>query len=306
MPIKNESFLVLEKSMADRIVGAVRAYSTPIFSEIDQLLREKKFDEAVTLLNSYNPADAVHSQREMLYMIGYQALLFGAREFHATKNTYFAQNGPPDLLDTSTDSMMTGVISLLNSQVVPAIGKLIEQERMLYEEEQANVVKADFVGNINNFAGKYERNNIDLGASLHTNRLSSWGFLVESELTGYTTFTVSAIIDGRTSQVCRILDGKVFHVAPAKVKLEKWLTITNPDDLKNIAPWPGSTQEALAELDAMSIDDLQANGWDTPPYHPYCRTILRKSTEVVQTSTSVDEQILAALAAFAFAPEQAA
>lgn len=309
MAIKNESFLVLEQSLANNIVGNAQEYSNPLFKKVGALVDKEEFIKAENLISTYDPAEAVGDSKVYAYNNGYQALLFGAREFKASKNTVFAKEGPPLILDTSTDALLRGITDSLKLNVVPACLKMInEQEEIVRDSKVQKAEAKGFARRIQMFGNQTQANGINIGASLHTSRLASWGFLVEAEVVGSTRFLVSAILDGRTSDICELMNGKTFQTGPAMVKLERLLSVDNIMELKTLAPFPGTSPAAIAEIKRMNESELQAAGFDTPPYHPYCRTILRRYFEsVVNNTTSVTDvlALLSLLTSQLVAPEPA-
>lgn len=116
----------------------------------------------------------------------------------------------------------------------------------------------------------------DVASNVTTSRLASYGFLVEAQRDGVQAYMISAILDDRTCPVCAELDGTVFEmgVSPALSRLEQSLHTDDPNDLRVLAPWPAQDKESVKELERATTDDLQALGYDAPPFHPYCRCIL--------------------------------
>ena len=112
-------------------------------------------------------------------------------------------------------------------------------------------------------------------ASLNSSRLATWGFTAEAEVRGMARYKLTAVLDGRTSKFCRLIDGKIFQVEDAREKVIEALNVQNPEDLRVVQPWPKQTIAALKEFRAMTPDQLTALGFHIPPYHPYCRTICR-------------------------------
>jgi 2'-5' RNA ligase/GNAT superfamily N-acetyltransferase len=117
-------------------------------------------------------------------------------------------------------------------------------------------------------------------ASLNSSRLATWGFTAEAEVLGMARYKLTAVLDGRTSKFCRLVDGKIFSVPDARRKVIEVLNVQNPEDLRVVQPWPKQTKQALAEFAAMTPAELTERGLHIPPYHPHCRTICR----AIQTS----------------------
>lgn len=112
-------------------------------------------------------------------------------------------------------------------------------------------------------------------ASLNSSRLATWGFTAEAEVLGMARYRITAVLDGRTSKFCRMINGKIFQTTDARRKVIECLNVQNPEDLKTVQPWPKQTKAAMAEFAQMTSSELTERGLHIPPYHPYCRTLLR-------------------------------
>ncbi len=104
-------------------------------------------------------------------------------------------------------------------------------------------------------------------ASAGVVRSRTFGNVESFDQAGVETYIVRAIIDGRTSQICRHLNGKVFRVDAARDLRDRFLAAKDPEDAKSIHPWPNP--EKASQMDAAQ---LEAAGIVLPPYHGECRT----------------------------------
>ena len=116
----------------------------------------------------------------------------------------------------------------------------------------------------------------NLVSSLHTSRVSAYGFTAEADAMGYATYQINEQLDNRTCKVCKHMHGKVFQVKAARALLDVALRAKNPEDLKHLQPWPPQDAESLKTMRAMSSDELVAQGWHIPPFHPGCRGLLAR------------------------------
>lgn len=99
------------------------------------------------------------------------------------------------------------------------------------------------------------------------------------------TYRIVAVLDRRTSRVCRLMHGQTFTVEQAQPTLDAW-TSTDPETVKDKAGW--MRIEDLTELAGLTYDkdtvltspkisssglaDLASAGQALPPYHFRCRT----------------------------------
>ncbi len=140
--------------------------------------------------------------------------------------------------------------------------------------DEGRVVKAeDFLKDFVSFEDQGDKM-LQLISSLHTNRLATWGFTSEAQLRGVTTYKITAVLDGRTSAFCTMINGKTFDVEDAHRTVLEVLSLPSPDDAKTVQPWPKQTKDAIADFEKQTTVDLVRQNLHIPPYHPGCRTIL--------------------------------
>lgn len=102
------------------------------------------------------------------------------------------------------------------------------------------------------------------GLADHTTRkLREIGRVAGYERAGITQVKVQAILDARTSAICRCMNGRIIPVATLAAQKERILSARSREELQQAQPW-------LTNLTAVS--DLPAN-YGLPPYHYRCRTV---------------------------------
>ena len=79
-----------------------------------------------------------------------------------------------------------------------------------------------------------------------------------------------AVMDQRTSRICRALHGKVFPVAWAVRTRDKLIAARKPDDVKKIAPWI-SDEEVERKIEGKPVKKLPRHV-AMPPLHFNCRS----------------------------------
>jgi len=280
MAIKNEAFLVLEFSLAKKLDTATKKEYLPKVKRAASAARKGDFNNARDEINSINLTKAVIAQRQFIELIGMQAILFGARDFSAAKDTGFAGKPPPEQLKKATDTIIRMIVLNTTELIKKSAHRLLDLEEVAQKESEFVTQKGATSGFVRSFTSNVSSNGksmIDIGSSLHTSRLASWGFTTEASLLGHTSFMVSEVMDGRTCPVCSAMNGKVFPVDTAKLRLEGVLDVTDPEQLKSMAPWPNQSKQGIKKLQSMSDGELINAGWDTPPYHPRCRGVLRRT-----------------------------
>ena len=277
-----ESFLVLEKSLSNRIARQWTRNTEGAMNQIIAHVNRGEFEQAIDLCSDLSMAETAENNQRFTEFVGMQATLFGAsRLTHGrVSSTEFAkaQQQPEEVTRAST-AMVEMLGGTATESVCKVAQELISRERADQQEEavKSEVSKDSTTGFVRKFQTSVRGNGkafIDIGSSLHTSRLSSWGFTKEANFRGITHYQVSEQLDSRTCPVCRTMHGRKFPVGPAQTKLENHMSITDMNELKSIAPWPKQNASAVKALGEMSNSKIQQNGWDTPPYHPLCRGVL--------------------------------
>lgn len=137
------------------------------------------------------------------------------------------------------------------------------------------VKKADPVKDFTSFAEAGDAS-LQLIATLHASRLSNWGFIGEADMRGLTQYKLNAMLDNRTSEFCRMINGKVFTIDQARGLVDRSIYADNPEDLREIQPWPLQTKASMDDLRSLTNDQLAGRGFHVPPFHPGCRTMMTR------------------------------
>jgi len=101
---------------------------------------------------------------------------------------------------------------------------------------------------------------------------------------GVTKYRIVAVLDRRTSDICRMMHGQVFTIEQAQPNLDAWMSDT-PADVKDAAGWqkgpalakeiglsgykPGATTPSMTPA---QLNTISSKGLALPPYHFRCRT----------------------------------
>jgi len=99
-------------------------------------------------------------------------------------------------------------------------------------------------------------------------RAHHYGILRGAQEQGKLGYRLVAVIDLRTTDLCRGLDGKEFWVADAIEHLER-VAETDPADIGKVAPWV-----KWDDVKGKSNAELSSLGVLCPPFHSFCRTTL--------------------------------
>jgi len=146
-------------------------------------------------------------------------------------------------------------------------------DQKMSSKELGRELRAEFGDMIKQGASYFE------GLAEHTGlRVREFGRLTNYKKLGATHYQIVAIIDDRTSDICRALDGKVFPLEPALKSMKAMFTVNDgdytPDEakerLKEIAPF---IKDSQVDYDATGKPiGIMGNHIGFPPFHWRCRT----------------------------------
>lgn len=91
---------------------------------------------------------------------------------------------------------------------------------------------------------------------------------------GFTELEFVAVMDERTSDICRMMNGKIFRVEWAVKQRDAMLAATTPEEARAAAPWPKTDKDSMELLRSLTPEQLAASGVLSPPLHFYCRSVL--------------------------------
>lgn len=115
-------------------------------------------------------------------------------------------------------------------------------------------------------------------------RAREFGRTSSYEKAGIEYIKIVAVMDARTSSICRHLNGRIIPVSRAIEQRDNLLKATSVDEVKQIAPWY-TPKEVDQKIKEVSTKDLPA-GVGLPPYHGNCR-----STTVIAYDYEIDTDI---------------
>lgn len=132
------------------------------------------------------------------------------------------------------------------------------------------------------------RNYWETVAAVHVNRGRSFSAAVSYAKGGVTSYEVLAVLDERTTDVCRMMNGTILSVDSALDSFEAFEDATDLDEVKAVSnPFmrrqgnsivlPSGTRVATVGArggfsKVLSSTKMNTNGINMPPYHYRCRT----------------------------------
>ncbi len=145
----------------------------------------------------------------------------------------------------------------------------------------------------------------DMVSMVFVNRARSYTQLAALEEAAVQTYVFEAVMDEVTSEICRLLHGRVFPVSPAMDRFREVERLRDPERIREVTPFVqvGADEEgnqvlfyerngrrrAVAQVDepavgtpdavgrysrVLSNQELQAAGVTVPPLHGHCRSTI--------------------------------
>ncbi len=278
-------FIAIEQALSEKLSQAYTDQSSTLFTEVAKCLRKGDYDKARELVGTLSLAPIFDQIEKFIEYQTHLAMLFGAARVTSDPGTSVVGLGHEKLAAKQMVDRFRMELLVAEARIKEQAVQLIAQAEagtLQVEKEDKPRVLQDFASFMNAQGEAY----FNLVSSLHTSRVSAYGFTAEAMALGLEEYQVDEQLDSRTCPVCRVMNGKTFKVADARKFLEIVTRVTNPDDLKSLQPWPSQTQESLQRLQTLTPEQLISNGWHVPPYHPRCRGLLGRVGTVSLTGTT--------------------
>ncbi len=150
--------------------------------------------------------------------------------------------------------------------VGPRIAKSVREtviEQGLGRAEAAKVLAETFG---DEFSGKSD-SYWGVVAANATTKARNFGAVESFVQGGFEEIEILAMMDERTTDICRYMNGKVFKTEWAVGQRDKMMAASTPDLAKLASRWV-----TYAEIVGRTPEQLYQNGICLPPYHARCRT----------------------------------
>lgn len=298
IPTSFRDYLTLETVLVRAVQKDWARQSKVIFPPISDAIDRKDWDEAVRLIEAIDLSGIGETHRGMAYSVFRGCIELGS-QLASGGRTLVSSLWFGDTVNRVVNQWLQGIEWSVTQQVQDDALHLVAQAR----DEAQLVQKAEPVRPFVSFRQSGDRL-LQMVSGLHTNRLSSWGFIAESDMRGLTTYRLNAMLDNRTSEFCRFIHGKTFTIEDARGIIEQGVHADDPNALKEIHPWPLQTRAAMEEYAKLSNEELVARKLHVPPFHPYCRTMMVKEKSQPRVAKPPQSKEDAALLAEFIATQQ--
>jgi hypothetical protein len=274
--IRAEAFVAIEEGLTNRLTTALSEYTMGLYKQIELCLLDNRFQEARDLVQTLSLEGLFADHETFVRYSTNLAMLFGASRVTPKPGTSVVGLGYQKLM---VEQAVMGLSRQFGPRAEESLRETALQLIALREGTQVEKAEGDEPRIIKEFASFMDEKGkaqFNLISSLHTSRVSAYGFTAEANAMGYTEYVINEQLDKHTCPVCRLMHGKRFKVSDAQNLLEMALYAKDPADLKHIQPWPSQSKASVAEMTQMTTQQLVGQGWHVPPFHPRCRGLLAR------------------------------
>lgn len=270
--IPAEAFIAIEGLLGKHLQNAFSKVAGDLLREVSALLDSGDYSGATEKAQGLTLEPMFEESKAFIEKQTNMAMLFGASRVSNTPGTSVVGLGFEKTMTAQIVETFRGHFRNAETYLRDKAVQLIAQTR----DEKEPVQKAEkrILLDFKSFMDGEGNAQMNLISSLHTSRVSAYGFTAEANVLGLEEYQINEQLDNRICPVCRTMHGKRFKVTDARKLLEVVLRTQDPDQLKSLQPWPKQTKEAVAEMASLTPEEMVARGWHIPPFHPGCRGLL--------------------------------
>lgn len=296
--IRAESFKALEASLAGRLSGSLRDLTEALYAKIEKAIAAKDWDKAHAEATKLSLSDLFVGHEDYLAYVTNLAMLFGASRvtkkpgtsvvglgFEGVTSHQMAQTFKQSVLVKGESQLREAALQLIAlHKASPSLVEATKADTPVWDQPEKALEPSGRPRRIlqpfSSFMDGTGQAMLNIASSLHTSRVSSYGFTAEAMALGLTEYQINEQLDSRTCPVCREMHGKRFKVRDARAMLDIVTRVSDPADIKQLQPWPKQSKSAVDDLRVMTPSELVNAGWHVPPFHPRCRGLLSRVGDV--------------------------
>lgn len=265
------------ETVTREVMRDVRAASESLASA----LRQRAPQRANATIGSMTLTGALRRSEGVIRRASRSAAILGAGAVVAPDRTLWAQGAafPRQVDDAPVSFVRREVSQAFESEVKTRLSRTVaaalsarRSDAPLELVERVDIDPDELATKINRFLRGEIRRVVDVASNLSGTRVSAFGVLAEARVYGFSEYRFTAIIDERTTEVCKAMDGRIFKVEQTYETLSRVLQISDPSELKEKAPFPPGGEASILGLREMGAEELQARGFAAPPLHFLCRS----------------------------------
>lgn len=295
------AFLALEASLTHRLQATYSSLTSRLVGTMGEAVRLEEFNKARSYLDQIDFDDVYTLNEDYIRYVSYVAMLFGAsRVTDDPVNSAVGLGFEKDLIEQVMGSFRIFLQVNAEEKIKGYALQLIAKKETPDPPRPPQPPEPGYLGSVmkasqkksairpfESFVNDYGKAFFNTASSLHTSRLAAYGYTAEAGYLGITEYQIDEQLDGRTCPVCNYMNGKVFSVSDARNLLDTVVRTQDPDEIKNLQPWPNQSRASMAEFTSLSDDKLVSRGWHVPPFHPRCRGLLSKASSKAMTTSAV-------------------
>lgn len=284
-------YVRIETALSRKLLGSWRGIAYELYKKTTPLIKDGKFLEARELVTTLDMSPIVTANSSYIRAMFWSSIMFGAKVAADSESPLLSSLAFEKTLGRVHKEFLSSVELLSTQYAVSTILQLIARA----EADAQKVTKAETVKRyVRSFTSFKEGGDTSLmvTSGLHTSRLATWGFTAEAEVRGISTYKLVAVLDGRTSAFCQMINGKTFSVKDARASIVKILDIEDPNEVKTLQPFPNQSKASMENFSSLTPEQLVEQNLHIPPFHPGCRTIcVLSSRSYVTTPIGPIEQV---------------
>lgn len=269
------SFLDLEAGFESLVLPMWEKQAREMAESAANYIEKDDEESAVKVMQEISTKKILKHAKGGAKTLAVASLLLGASEVNS-KSTIFDDGDIPPEVNKAVDVFLTIMGRVLEEHIRKTVPPVIDE--IFDERKNPILTKAadmELVARLNKAVNGGGQMMASISANLTTSRLVSYGFLSQARADGVEVYQLQAIMDQRTSKICRALNGRTFSVNRAYTHLQNVLQITDPEALKSAAPWLKADSGSVDDYQHLNTHALEDKyGVLVPPFHPSCRTVL--------------------------------
>lgn len=284
----SEGVRALSDDVAAAVTRSVSRNMGKSFTKIGRLIRDGNFNEAEAELRELDFTEALNRPERRIRRFAQSLALLGAGAVDSPENSIWGKGAPfPDEVDKgAVNQVMNFSAHRMNGEVKRNLERRMDKAKRFQKAQslvKAEAIDPDKLGkDINKYLRGETYRVVNATSNLVGTRLAAYGMLHEARVRGIVRYRIDAVLDSRTTAICRNMNGRIMSVEPAFTTARTLLQIQDPSNLAKVAPWPGAVEELEGRADA----ELQQAGYQLPPFHYLCRSVVT----LVSTEATVSPQ----------------
>lgn len=283
--VKTETFLALEASLSERLSSTYVALLSDLLPGIDEAIKDEDYEKARKMASRIDVTPVFEFNKGYVKYVSNLAMLFGASRVIDDPTMGMVGLGfETPAVDQFVRNFEAIVSGPINDQLQKLALKLISRaenpepasDNSEYLGTVLKAAKPSAVLPFSSFMKAQGQTTFNVASSLHTSRLSAYGFTAEANALGLTKYAINEQLDGRTCPVCEYMHGQTFDVADARGLLDIAVRTQDAQQLKFLQPWPSQSKAGMEFMQGLNKEQLVQQGWHVPPFHPRCRGLLTR------------------------------